>query len=79
MPWSAWACSAEAVSRPPTSGPDWPSWWLVDTEAETVLVFRRSSPAATFFDVALEQRSGDALTSPLLPGLSLAMSELFAR
>lgn len=53
--------------------------WLVDTDAETVLVFRRSSPAATFFDGALEQRSGDALASPLLPDLSLSVPELFAR
>lgn len=45
-----------------------PELWLVDTAGDVVLVFRRSSPAAVTFDVALELAVGDALTSPLLPG-----------
>jgi Uma2 family endonuclease len=53
--------------------------WLVDTEAETVLVLRRSSPDAQAFDVTLECSSGDALTSPLLLGFSLSVAEVFAR
>lgn len=53
--------------------------WLVDTEAESVLVFRRSPPTASSFDVALELGSGEALTSPLLPGFSLPVAELFDR
>ena len=53
--------------------------WLVDTESETVLVYRRSSPSAPEFDVALELGAGEALTSPLLPGFTLAVEDLFAR
>ncbi len=51
--------------------------WLVDTAADEVLVFRRSSADAPSFDVALELGSGDALESPLLPGFALSLTELF--
>jgi Uma2 family endonuclease len=54
-----------------------PELWLVDTAADIVLVFRRSSPQAPSFDVSLELGRGDALTSPLLPGFALALDELF--
>jgi Uma2 family endonuclease len=54
-----------------------PELWLVDTEAETVLVYRRSSPGAPSFDVALELGAGEALASPLLPGFSVAVAEIF--
>jgi Uma2 family endonuclease len=43
-----------------------------------VLVFRRSRPDAPRFDVSLELGSGDSLTSPLLPGFSLPVDEIFA-
>ncbi len=56
-----------------------PELWLVDTEAESVLVYRRSSMDAATFDVALEIGSGGALTSPQLPGFSLWITELVAR
>jgi Uma2 family endonuclease len=56
-----------------------PELWLVDTESETVLIHRRSSPAAREFDVTLELGADEALTSPLLPGFLLAVSELFDR
>lgn len=56
-----------------------PELWLVDTEADVVLVFRRSSPEVAVFDVELELAEGDELTSPLLPGFTLAVAELFAR
>ncbi len=52
--------------------------WLVDTAADGVLVFRRSAPGAPVFDMALELDVRDALTSPLLPGFSLPLAELFA-
>ena len=52
--------------------------WLVDTAASEVLVFRRSSPRAPSFDVSLELAVGDELTSPQLPGFTLALSSLFA-
>ena len=51
--------------------------WLVDTAADEVLVFKRSSVDAPSFDVALQLGSGDALASPLLPGFAFAVSELF--
>jgi len=54
-----------------------PELWLVDTQADVVLVFRRSSSDAPTFDVALETGRDGQLTSPLLPGFSLALAELF--
>lgn len=51
--------------------------WLVDTAADEVLVFRRSAPSVRDFDVALQLAHGDLLDSPLLPGFSLPLAELF--
>ncbi|MGI8945263.1 MAG: Uma2 family endonuclease [Thermoleophilaceae bacterium] len=56
-----------------------PELWLVDTPAEQVLVFRRSSTDSARFDIALELGGGDSLTSPLLPGFATGLDELFAR
>ncbi|MDX6720418.1 MAG: hypothetical protein QOJ63_2672 [Solirubrobacteraceae bacterium] len=53
-----------------------PELWLVDTVAESVLVFRRSAPQAASFDVALEVGLGEHLASPLLPGFSVAAADL---
>jgi Uma2 family endonuclease len=55
-----------------------PELWLVDTEAESVLVFRRSTPQAPAFDVSLELTKSDTLISPQLPGFECALDELFA-
>ncbi|HVL07402.1 MAG TPA: Uma2 family endonuclease [Acidimicrobiales bacterium] len=52
--------------------------WLVDTGADTVLVYRRSSPEAATFDVALELEAGTVLTTPLIPGFALDLGGLFA-
>lgn len=49
----------------------------MDTAADEVLVFRRSKPAAPSFDVSEELARGEALTSPLLPGFTLALDALF--
>jgi Uma2 family endonuclease len=54
-----------------------PELWLVDTAASEILVFRRSNPQASAFDVSLELASGDALTSPLLPGFTLPVAGAF--
>ena len=54
-----------------------PELWLVDTAADEIIVFRRSTPRAGF-DVSLELARGDTLTSPLLPDFALALDELFA-
>lgn len=55
-----------------------PELWLVDTTAEVVLVFRRSTRGAARFDVTLELGVAERLESPLLPGFSLPIAELFA-
>jgi Uma2 family endonuclease len=55
-----------------------PELWLVDTAADEVLVFRRSSAGALSFDVALELTRDDTLTSPLLPGFALPVATIFA-
>ena len=54
-----------------------PELWLVDTAADEILVFRRSTPAASAFDVALELTRDETLTSPLLPGFALSLAAVF--
>ncbi len=56
-----------------------PELWLVDDASDTVLVYRRSTPGAKTFDVALELGVDQHLTSPQLPGFALALAELFRR
>ncbi len=53
--------------------------WLVDTKADTVLVYRRSTPEAPTFDVALEVAAGEELSTPLIPGLVVDLASLFDR
>lgn len=53
--------------------------WLVDGQADTVLVFRRSARSSPEFDVALEAASGDTLETPLMPGLGIDLRALFGR
>ena len=53
--------------------------WLVDTERDTLIVHRRSRPDAPQFDVTFEVTEGDQLVTPLLPGLTLDIAELFDR
>jgi Uma2 family endonuclease len=54
-----------------------PELWLVDTAADVVLIFRRSTPSAPEFDVDVELARGEELTSAQLPGFALALDELF--
>jgi Uma2 family endonuclease len=54
-----------------------PELWLVDTTAESVIVHRRSKPGAPDFDVALELRGDEQLTSPQLPGFALRIAGIF--
>jgi len=51
--------------------------WLVDTAADVVLAFRRSSPDAPTFDISEELAADATLTSPLLPGFALPVAEIF--
>lgn len=53
--------------------------WLVDTGAESVLVFRRSTPGARAFDLELELSGAEQLSSPLLPGFSVSAEGIFRR
>jgi Uma2 family endonuclease len=53
--------------------------WLIDTASNTVLVYRRSEPAAPTFDVALELGTDDQLISPLLADFALDVGTLFDR
>ena len=56
-------------------------YWLVDPEAETVKVLRRleGDAEAARFDrpLLLTLREGDALSTPLLPGLEIPLSAIF--
>jgi Uma2 family endonuclease len=52
-----------------------PELWLVDYK--TVLVYRRSVPEGSGFDIALELTHGDRLASPQLPGFELDLARLF--
>lgn len=51
--------------------------WLVDTAADVVLVFRRSSPQTPTFDVSEELDASATLTTPLLPGFALPVAAIF--
>lgn len=51
-------------------------YWLVDPEAETILVLRLDGE--TYREAARLSGSGDLLATPLLPGLELALGEVFA-
>ena len=55
-----------------------PELWLVDTAADVALVFRRCSSAAPAFDVSEELGAGATLSSPLLPGFALPVTDVFA-
>lgn len=50
---------------------------LVDTAAESVLVYRRSTASSPSFDVALEIGASETLTSPLLPAFALPVADIF--
>lgn len=56
-----------------------PELWLVDTVADTVLAFRRSTPEAPLLDLALEAAAGEMLTTPVIPGFALDLGVLFDR
>lgn len=53
--------------------------WLVDPFSRSVLVYRRSTPEAATFDVALEVGEEQALGSPLLPGFRVSVAHIFRR
>jgi Uma2 family endonuclease len=53
-------------------------YWVVDPEVETIKVYRRTE-AGTFPRAAeLSREEGHVLESPLLPGLTITLRDLFA-
>lgn len=56
-----------------------PELWLVDTEADRIIVHRRSSPDSATFDVTFTVAEGDVLTTPVIPGFALDVGVLFDR
>jgi Uma2 family endonuclease len=52
-------------------------YWIVDTELETVKVYRKADGR---FDrpIELSSEAGDTLTTPLLPGFAVPLAKLFA-
>jgi Uma2 family endonuclease len=52
--------------------------WLVDTAANTVLVYRRSAPGQVTFDVSEELGVGQTLRTPLFNDFGLDIAALFA-
>ena len=51
-------------------------YWLVDPAAQTIAVYRRGGPS---LQLAATLGATDTLTSPLLPGFSVALGKLFRR
>ncbi|MGH9243572.1 MAG: Uma2 family endonuclease [Acidimicrobiales bacterium] len=51
--------------------------WFVDTASQSLLVYRRTSATSPTFDVELEPADDDVVTSPLLPGFALRVTEVF--
>jgi len=51
-------------------------YWLVDPKAHTIAVYRQDS-SGFGAPIKLEQARGDELTSPLFPGLTLSLVEIF--
>jgi len=51
-------------------------YWVIDPELDTIKIYRRANTAFTrAAELTLE--TGDTLTTPLLPGWSIALSEVF--
>ena len=73
---STWARDL-GVKRPRYEAAGVPEAWFVDTASRSVLVFRRSRLDAPTFDVGVEVRGDQELTSPLLPGFALPVGQLF--
>jgi Uma2 family endonuclease len=53
-----------------------PEYWIVDPEEETVRVFRRQGSG--YGDpILLSRAAGDILTTPIIPGLEIALEKAF--
>lgn len=67
----------ETIKRRLYERTDVAEYWVVDPDRDAVRVYRR---VGNRFDkpVELSAESGDVLTTPLLPGLDLPLSKIFA-
>ncbi len=52
-------------------------YWIVDPELETVKVYRTSPEGGYTRAAELAREAGDALTTPLLPHLTIPLTEVF--
>ena len=50
-------------------------YWIIDRFSRTIAVYRRTAEATLTLMATLNER--DTLTSPLLPGFSVAVERLF--
>ncbi len=53
-------------------------YWVVDPEIEVVKVYRRTEEGVFARAEELRREAGDVLATPLFPGFTLALEELFA-
>jgi len=75
---STWARDL-GVKLPAYEAAGVPEAWFVDTEARSVLVFRRSRSDSPTFDVTAEVGTDAELTSPMLEGFALLVGTIFGR
>jgi Uma2 family endonuclease len=52
-------------------------YWIVDTDLETLKVFRRSESGGLTRVAELDRERGDVLTTPLLPALRAPLDKVF--
>ena len=53
-------------------------YWIVDGEIEVVKIYRRQEDGSFAREPELSREAGHSLTTPLLPGFCLSLTELFA-
>lgn len=55
-----------------------PEYWVVDPELETIKIHRRTADGVFARAAELSLENGDSLTTPLLPGFSAPLADVFA-
>jgi Uma2 family endonuclease len=53
-------------------------YWVVDPELETIKIYRRATDGAFTRAAELSLEQGDVLATPLLPGFSVSLADVFA-
>lgn len=54
-------------------------YWIVDAAKGRIRIFRQTTGSTFGPAVEISAATGDALTTPLMPGLSLPLADIFAR